>query len=104
MTKLRSKAIVEQQAAERRSSERHKLILRVGLLEHEGKSVFCLVKNISSAGVQVKPYSRVAKGSTITLRVGDESPIPGTVSWYRDGLAGIRAVSEPFESIGDSHG
>lgn len=51
--------------------------------------MFCLIRNISSAGVQVKPYGRVVDGLTIALRVGDEDPLAGTMVWSRDGLAGI---------------
>ena len=80
----------DKQGANRRSAAREKLILRIGLLEQDGRPIFCLVRNISSVGVQVKPYSRVAEGSGISLRVGDENPIPGTVVWSRDGLVGIR--------------
>lgn len=74
---------------DRRSADRHKLVLRVGLIEQDGRSIFCLVKNISSAGVQVKPYGRVSQGISSSLRVGDEDPIAGTLVWSRDGLAGI---------------
>jgi len=74
---------------DRRSSPRHTLVLRVGLLEQEGRPASCLVKNISPAGVQVKPYGRLDHGKNVTLRVGDEVAISGTVVWARDGLAGI---------------
>jgi len=39
---------------ERRKDARFTLILRVGVLEQRGKSALCLVKNISSSGVQIK--------------------------------------------------
>ncbi len=74
----------------RRSADRQKLILRVGLLEQDGRQIFCLVRNISPAGVQVKPYSRVIESDAISLQVGDENPIPGTAVWDRNGLVGIR--------------
>ena len=77
------------QGADRRAAERHKLVLRVGLLEQDGRMIFCLVKNISAAGVQVKPYGRVSQKTCVALRVGDEDPIVGAVVWSRDGLAGI---------------
>ena len=77
-------------AADRRSDERQKLILRIGVLELDDRPVFCLVRNISSSGVEVKPYSRVSQGSSISLRVGDENAIPGTVVWVRDDLVGIK--------------
>jgi hypothetical protein len=74
---------------DQRSAGRHKLILRVGLLEQDGRSIFCLVKNISATGVQVKPYGDVSKGTGVSLRVGDEN-IPGTPVWSRDGLVGVK--------------
>jgi hypothetical protein len=63
--------------------------LRVGLLEQDGRSIFCLVKNISAAGVQVRPYGRISEGTIVSIRVGDENSIPGTVVWSRDGSAGV---------------
>lgn len=75
--------------SERRSNARHKLVLRVGLLEMESGSTFCLVKNISSTGVQVKPYGPLKTGVSAALRVGDERAVDGVVVWNRDGLAGI---------------
>lgn len=76
-------------AADRRLQERHTLVLRVGLLENEGNASFCLLKNISSKGVQVKLYSPVREGTNLCLRVGDEDALEGRVAWVRDGNAGI---------------
>lgn len=80
---------------DRRSKEREKLVLRVGLIQQGERSIFCLVKNISSAGVQIKPYGRVEEQGQATLQLGDEDPIPGTIVWSRDGLAGV-AFSSPL--------
>lgn len=74
---------------ERRSDARARLVLRVGLLEYGGRASFCLVKNISSTGVQVKPYGKLAEGTPITMRVGDVDSVGGVVVWTRAGLAGI---------------
>jgi len=75
---------------DRRSHERQTIVLRVGLLEAGGRSAFCLVKNISSEGVQVKLYGSLVPDCDVSLKVGDESPIPGKLVWVRDGLGGIR--------------
>jgi hypothetical protein len=64
--------------------------LRVGLLEQDRSSIFCLVKNISSLGVRVKPYGHVRLGTSVRLRLGDEDPVEGSVAWASDGLAGIQ--------------
>lgn len=74
---------------DRRSANRHQLVLRVGLLEQDGRSIFCLVRNISSTGVQIRHYGRVVEGASASLRVGDEDAIPGTLVWSRNELAGL---------------
>jgi len=83
-------ASFEEQRPDRRTGARHKLILRVGLLELGGRSIFCLVKNISPTGVQVKPFGRICPDTRVSLRVGDEEPIAGKVVWTREGLAGVQ--------------
>ena len=82
--------VFEEQDADRRMADRQKLVLRVGLLEQGGRPILCLVKNISAAGVQVKPFDWICSATTISLRVGDETSIPGTVVWSRDGHLGVR--------------
>ena len=74
---------------DRRADERPTMVLRVGLLESVGKSSFCLLRNISPNGVQVKLYSPLSEGSDVTLRVGDEKTLEGRIAWVRNGLAGI---------------
>lgn len=93
---LKTIAMADEPGADRRSGPRHQLVLRVGLLEQDGRSIFCLVKNISSAGVQVRPYGRLTISNGASLRVGDEDPITGTVAWCRDGLAGVE-FDEPLD-------
>jgi hypothetical protein len=74
---------------ERRSNPRQRMVLRVGLLEAPGRTSFCLVKNISAAGVQVKLYGQFESGCELSLTVGDETPLPGRVKWVHEQLAGI---------------
>lgn len=90
MTKRTGTTISEDHGTDKRSADRQKLILRVGLLEHNGRSIFCLVKNISASGVQVKPYGDLPPGVVVSLRVGDETPIGGTLVWSRGGLVGVK--------------
>lgn len=75
---------------ERRSQERHTLILRAGLLEQEGKPAFCLAKNISASGIQVKLYTEASIDHDVRICVADEEPLDGRIIWIRDGVAGIR--------------
>lgn len=75
---------------ERRTEERQTMILRAGVLEQEGRSSFCLARNISPAGLQVKLYGNAVVEGDVLIGVADEPPIPGRVVWIEEGLAGIR--------------
>ena len=75
--------------ADRRAHGRPTMVLRVGLLEYGGKSSFCLLRNVSPEGVQVKLYMTMIEGTEVNLRVGDETVLPGRVVWVRNGLAGV---------------
>lgn len=74
---------------ERRSDHRQKMVFRVGLLQGGGRTSFCLVKNISPSGVQVKLYGSFDPECHVTLTVGDEPSLEGRVQWVRPPLAGI---------------
>jgi PilZ domain len=74
---------------ERRSNKREIMILRAGLLEQDGKPFFCLVRNVSSTGIQAKLYGASARRGDVIVRVADEEPIAGRIVWIRNGNAGI---------------
>ena len=90
-----SSALTSAIVPDRRQYERSTMVLRVGLLDSDGKSSFCLLRNISRQGVQLKLYSSVNQGMDVRLRVGDENTLEGRVSWVRHDLAGIR-FTEPL--------
>ena len=75
--------------SDRRAHQRPTMVLRVGLLEYGCRFSFCLLRNISPEGVQVKLYTTVSEGTDVNLRVGDEDFLAGRVIWVRHGLAGI---------------
>jgi hypothetical protein len=66
------------------------MVLRVGLLESDGNATFCLLRNISAKGVQLKLYGPLRVGAAASLRVGDEDDLAGCVTWVRNGMAGIQ--------------
>lgn len=78
------------EVTERRAASRQAIVLRVGIIDDGLRPSFCLVRNISSAGAQVKLFGHLARGSQVSLRLGDEDPLPGRVMWIRDDVAGIR--------------
>jgi len=81
-------------AKERRKEERHTLILRAGLLEEAERTSFCLVKNISIAGVQLKVYAKLTLNAEVKLHVADESPIAGHIAWINGDNAGMSLRDE----------
>jgi hypothetical protein len=82
------------QEPERRKEARHKLVLRAAVVEQDGRAAFCLVRNISSTGVQLKVYTQPILGAEISLRVADEPPVSGRVAWVNGDNAGISLDEE----------
>jgi hypothetical protein len=76
-------------AEERRKEARYTLILRAGLIEQDGKTSFCLVKNISATGVQLKVYAQPVMDGNATLHVADETPVTGRIAWVSGDSAGM---------------
>jgi hypothetical protein len=68
------------------------MILRVALLEQAGKPFFCLARNVSAAGIQVRVYSSAASVGYVVVRVADENPIAGQIVWIKNGNPGISFV------------
>ena len=79
---------------ERRKEARYTLILRAGVLDQAGKTSFCLVKNISTTGVQLKTYSKPLLEVTASVRVADEPPIAGHIAWINGDNAGMSLDDE----------
>ena len=59
-------------AGDRRSEPRHTLILRVGVLDQGGRSTLCIIKNISTMGLQFKFYSPPIANAVASIRIADE--------------------------------
>ena len=74
---------------DRRAEERQTMVLRVAILRQGSVSSFCLVRNISPRGVQVRLYGPVEAGCDVELRIGDEQPLSGKVVWVDQQNAGI---------------
>lgn len=74
---------------ERRSQKRLTTVLRVGLLSDGRRASFCVVKNISSDGVQIRAYGPIDEGDHVQLRVGDGNALDGRVAWKKNRLVGI---------------
>ena len=75
---------------ERRGSERHIKILRVGTLVVDGRRELCLIRNISAGGVMAHVYSSFDPGQRVTVELKASQPVTGRVVWVRGGNAGIQ--------------
>ena len=78
------------QPPERRSSERHIKILRVGTVIVNGRRELCLIRNISAGGVMAHVYSQLLPGQQVAIELKTSQPVNGRVVWTRGGNAGIQ--------------
>lgn len=79
---------------ERRQSERHIKILRVGTLVIDGRRELCLIRNISAGGLMAHVYSQVKIGQIVTVELKTNQIVTGHVAWIRDANAGIAFDTE----------
>lgn len=96
MSQCTGRDLKVEDVSERRSDSRDTIIFRVGLLNQGARPTFCLVKNISPTGAQVKLYGQVTVGLPVSLQIGDDAPVVGRVAWSRGDLAGI-AFDNPVD-------
>ena len=78
------------QPPERRTSERHIKILRVGTIVVDGRRELCLIRNISAGGVLAHVYSPLLPGQRVSIELKTSQPVTGRVVWTRGGNAGIQ--------------
>jgi len=94
------------QPPERRSSERHIKILRVGTVVVDGRRELCLIRNISAGGVMAHVYSQLLPGQRVAIELKTSQPVNGRVVWTRGGNAGIEfdAVVDVAELLATPQG
>lgn len=78
------------QPPDRRSTERHIKILRVGTIVVDGRRELCLIRNISAGGVMAHVYSQLTPGQRVSIELKTSQPVAGRVVWTRGGNAGIQ--------------
>src|SRR5688572_11518627 len=70
---------------ERRETDRHVTILRVGILVVEGRRELCLIRNVSSGGLKAHVYSPLVVGQRVAIEFRTEQPMSGTIVWTEGG-------------------
>ena len=86
------------QPGERRDDERHLTLFRVGAMSVAGRRELCLIKNISTGGMKIRPYCELVIGDEITVELKTGMIVPGTVAWISDGNAGI-SFHQPVDVV-----
>lgn len=84
--------------AERRDSERHLTLFRVGAMVVEGRRELCLIKNISAGGMMLRVYCSLAEGAAVEVELKTGHSVVGRVSWIREHQVGI-AFAEPIDVL-----
>lgn len=84
--------------ADRRDSERHLTLFRVGAMVVEGRRELCLIKNISAGGMMLRAYCSLALGASIEVELKTGHSVVGRVSWVREHQVGI-AFAHPIDVI-----
>jgi hypothetical protein len=76
-------------SSDRRMQPRHVTVLRVAKLITPHGEELCLVRDISAGGLMAHIYSELKVGDPVTAEFKSGHVAPGTISWRREGLAGI---------------
>lgn len=74
---------------ERRETERHMTLFRVGSVSIGDRRELCLIKNVSGGGMRVRAYCALNVGAPLTIELKCGVPIAGRVSWVDGSDAGI---------------
>ena len=74
---------------ERRDDERYLTLFRVGTVMINDRRELCLIKNISSGGMMIRPYCKLAVGDKVSVELKRGEQIPALINWVRQDSAGI---------------
>src|SRR6476469_1471913 len=75
---------------ERRSSERHRLVLQLATLTTDLEQQLCLVLNIGTGGMKVRYFGNAPEGSAVAVSMRGDQILNGHVSWRVGDLLGIK--------------
>lgn len=84
--------------SDRRDGKRHLTLFRVGAMTIDGRRELCLIKNISSGGMQIRPYCALSQDASLVIELKTGMAVPGKVSWIEGASAGIE-FDEPVDVL-----
>jgi hypothetical protein len=74
---------------QRRRSQRHLTLYRVGALTIDGRRELCLIKNVSAGGMLIRVYSDVAPGTRLSVELKQGEPVLGMARWTEKDSVGV---------------
>ena len=74
---------------QRRKSDRHLSLLRVGSLVTGEHRELCLIKNVSAGGMLIRTYSHVEPGTHVSIEHKQGEPLSGSVLWNNNDCIGV---------------
>lgn len=83
---------------ERRETERHLTLYRVGTISVDGHPDLCLIRNISAGGMMIRAYGALTVGDSVAVEMKQGESLPATVSWVQDELAGLQ-FDQPIDVV-----
>jgi hypothetical protein len=83
---------------ERRTGERYLSLLRVGALLLDGRRELCLIRNVSSGGMMIRPYSPIPVGKPVSIELKQGAMVTGVAQWAEGDLVGI-SFDQPIDVV-----
>lgn len=80
---------------DRRSSERHRMVLQLAILTSDGERQLCLIQNIGAGGLKVRFFGESPKTSIVSVTMRGDKTFEGQISWQSGDLLGL-AFTDPL--------
>ena len=84
----------DQAEADRRRDNRTTAVYRPVLLETEGFTGFCLLRNLSPSGMMGIAYAQFAEGEAVSVQFMPGHVVTGEIVWSKDGRIGVKFDEE----------
>lgn len=75
--------------SDRRDSDRHMTLFRVGSLTIGDRRELCLIKNISAGGMRFRSYCDIVEGTALSIELKSGHPVTGRASWVEGRNVGM---------------
>ena len=89
--------------ADRRKDGRTAAVYRPVLLEAEGFTGFCLLRNLSPSGMMGVAYAQFAPGEEVGVQFMPGHVVSGKIAWSKDGKIGVE-FDEEIDLVGSLKG